>query len=80
MNPDEDFNDFVFASDLFKKVKAVEIPRETWAVLLEKNGFSKSGAENMILMTDAVILGKTQAQHEITHTGIGFQEYIERNF
>ncbi len=63
-----------------KKVKAVEIPRETWAVLLEKNGFSKSGAENMILMTDAVILGKTQAQHEITHTGIGFQEYIERNF
>ena len=44
------------------------------------DGFSKSGAENMILMTDAVILGKTQAQDEITHTGLGFQEYIKRNF
>ncbi len=70
----------ILGSKFDKKVKAVEILRETWAALLEKNGFSKSGAENMILMTDAVILGKTQAQDEITHTGLGFQEYIKRNF
>ena len=61
-----------------KDVKAAEIPRDTWAGLLEQNGFSRSGAENMVLMTNAVISGKTQAQYDITHTGISFQDYIRR--
>ena len=67
-----------FKEILNKDVKAAEIPRDTWADLLEQNGFSRSGAENMVLMTNAVISGKTQVQYDITHTGISFQDYIRR--
>lgn len=50
----------IFAAVLERSVTVQQIPSEAWESTLLQAGFSKDGAHNLMLMTQAVIDGKTK--------------------
>jgi uncharacterized protein YbjT (DUF2867 family) len=67
-----------FGRVLDKNVTAMQIPRDEWQTTLEQTGFSFSGAENLALMTDAVITGKACAEYSVFCQKTSALEYFER--
>jgi uncharacterized protein YbjT (DUF2867 family) len=67
-----------FGRVLNKAVTPVQIPRNEWQRALEQAGFSPSGTENLALMTDAVITGKTSAEFDVFRQNTSVWEYFER--
>jgi uncharacterized protein YbjT (DUF2867 family) len=69
-----------FGNILDKTIVPVQIPRDEWHTTLERAGFSPSGAENLVMMTEAVINGKTCAEYSVFHQKTGAAEYFERMY
>jgi uncharacterized protein YbjT (DUF2867 family) len=70
----------VFGNILDKTVVTAQIPRDEWQTALERAGFSPSGAENIVMMTEAVISGKTCAEYSVFHQKTTAMEYFGRMY
>lgn len=51
-----------------------------WEKTLLSSGFSKSGAENLALMTKAVVEGKTVSESETIKMPTSFKAYLDEIF
>lgn len=68
----------VFGKIFGKTVRAVQIPHSDWLATFRQIGFSDSVAENFVLMTDAVLSGKTQTEYEAVCLPTTFDDYLKR--
>lgn len=67
-----------FETVLGKKIELQQILPTEWENTFLQAGFSKDGAKNLMLMTKAVIDGKTKPGTACqVHTATGFKEYLE---
>jgi len=69
----------IFENLLNKDVTLQEILPNAWESTLTQAGFSADGVKNLILMTRAVIDGKTKSEtSSLVHLSMDFQTYLER--
>lgn len=66
----------IMGEALGREVAAVQVPREDWLPGLLQAGFSKSAAEYLMGMTEAVIEGKTGFTMPPVQTGTTFAAYL----
>jgi len=69
----------IFGSVLNKQVTVQQIPPDEWESTLVQAGFTPDGVKNLILMTKAVIDGKTKSETtRPVQLSMDFRTYLER--